>query len=124
MLPTYLACVRKLIAIVDGLRGAKWPKLEKLKIGGRDMATNEWGFYLAGISEGGAGGDLRSLVVYEISDETVHELGRVLHKSACPKLRLLDVRIGNVSGVAFGESSPVKRIASLLRRRGIRTSCG
>ena len=110
-------------AIFDALREEKWPKLEKLKIEGHNIVNNECVFRLAGILEGGGGGNLRSLEVYGVpDDESVHVLGRVLHEGACPKLRSLYVHLREEGARATEERSCVEEVRALLRQKGIRVN--
>ena len=107
-------CEQAGTAIFEALREGKWSKLEDLEIGSPDL-PDEWGLPLAGILEGGAGGTLRSLTMYEGSDETVRELGRVLHEGACPKMRSLAVDVRSEGADIWEERGCIKEVRALLR---------
>ena len=115
------ACEQAGTAIFDALRDGKWPKLEKLEIK-RHKTPDEWGLRLAAILEGGAGGNLRRLALYDVPDAIVRELGRVLHEGACPKLRSLGVYVLPVGAVTYEATDCIKEVRALLRERGIRVN--
>ena len=121
-------CEEANAAIFNALREAKWPKLENLLIGGPNM-PDEWVFQLAGILEGGAGGNLRSLRLYCPPDESLRELGRVLRDGACPKLRSLRILPPLLSMEKEVRAllqercfTTIKEVGALLKERYIRTN--
>ena len=83
-----------------------------------------WGLRLAAILKTEAGGDLRRLALYDVFDAIVHELGRVLHEGACPKLRSLGVYVRGMGAIMYEERDCIRDARALLRERGIRVNHG